>query len=271
MADQIGWEATLDEYVNGLVGVFREVRRVLRDDGTLWLNLGDCYSAGGRGASGPGSKQYTNKGSALPPFRCEIPPKNLLGMPWRVALALQADGWILRSAIVLHKLGVMPEAVTDRPTSAYEFLFLFSKSKRAFYDAEAIAEDAKPQRVTRYALASSGDPDGISHAPAIRSREGVLKSNGTRNCRNVWLINRQRYKGAHFAVMPIDLAERCILAGSRTGDTVLDPFAGTGTTGCAAMKHGRDAVLIELNPKYVQMAEQRLAEQRRLTRAHRVS
>jgi hypothetical protein len=122
-AGQIGLEATLDAYVHELVGVFREVWRVLRNNGTLWLNLGDSYSAGGRGGGVPGDKQHTNKGSALPPFRCDLPPKNLLGMPWRVALALQANRWILRSAIVWHKLAVMPESVRDRPTSAYELLF----------------------------------------------------------------------------------------------------------------------------------------------------
>jgi DNA modification methylase len=254
------------------VGVFREVRRVLRDDGTLWLNLGDSYSAGGRGGGMQGNKQFSSKGSALPSFRCDIPPKNLLGVPWRVALALQADGWILRSAIVWHnKLAVMPESVKDRPTSAYEFVFLFSKSPRAFYDAEAIAEDAKLVNAKCYQSAFLGDPDGIDRASALRNLNGLLKSNGKRNCRNVWLINQQPYKSAHFAVMPIELAERYILAGSRAGDTVLDPFAGTGTTGCAAMKHGRDAVLIELNPKYVHMAEQRLAGERRLALVNRVS
>jgi DNA modification methylase len=252
-AGQIGLEATLDAYVHELVGVFREVRRVLRNNGTLWLNLGDAYSADGRG------------------FRSDLPPKNLLGMPWRVALALQADGWILRSAIIWHKLAVMPESVRDRPTSAYELLFLFSKSGRAFYDADAIAEDAKPESAKRYRYAFPGNPDGINRTSTLRNPQGRLEFNGKRNCRNVWQINPQPFKGAHFSVMPVELAERCILAGSRVGDTVMDLFGGTGTTGCAALKHGRDAVLIELNPRYVHLAEQRLAEQRRLTSINRSS
>jgi DNA modification methylase len=145
-------------------------------------------------------------------------------------------------------------------------VFLFSKSKRSFYDAKAIAEDAKRQSAKRYKYAFAGNPEGINRLSSLRNPEGQLKFNGKRNCRNVWLINPQAFNGVHFAVMPIELAERRILAGSRVGDTVLDVFAGTGTTGCAALKHGRDAILIELNSKYVHMAEQRLAEQRRVTR-----
>src|SRR5690348_11069077 len=136
---QIGLEPTLDEYVAELVKVFAKLRPKLRDDATMWLNLGDSYSAGGRGGGVPGNKQMTNKGSALPPFRCDIPPKNLLGVPWRVALALQADGWILRAAIVVQKANVMPESAIDRPSSSYDMLFLFAKTQRAFYDREAIA------------------------------------------------------------------------------------------------------------------------------------
>lgn len=234
MAEQIGLEETPDAYVARLVDVFREVRRVLRDDGTLWLNLGDSYGAG----------------------------KQLQGIPWRVAFALQADGWTLRSAIVWAKPNPMPESVTDRPTSAYEMVFLMSKAERYFYDAAAICEDWADER------------GGASGARALRYSEGsgradTLGGNGKRglgiqpatdgrNARNVWTIASQPFSGAHFATMPADLAERCIKAGSRPGDTVLDPFGGAGTTGLVADRLNRDAILCELNPAYADLARDRL-------------
>jgi DNA modification methylase len=225
---EIGSEPTPDEYVAEMVAVFREVRRVLRDDGTLWLNIGDSYAKTG---------------------------KQLLGIPWRVAFALQADGWYLRSAIIWHKPNPMPESIRDRPTSAYEMVFLMTKQERYFYDADAVAEPTlqpigKPKLTAQHKRAVLQD--------TASSTLGSNQGSEYRNLRNVWTITPKPFKGAHFATMPIDLAERCILAGSRVGDTVLDPFGGAATTALAALKNGRDAWLAELNPEYIKIAEQRL-------------
>ena len=224
---QIGLEATTDDYVAEMVALFREVRRVLKDDGTLWLNLGDSYAGSGKGPSQSLSAEardmtHTMHTAFVPDG---LKPKDLIGIPWRVAFALQADGWYLRSDIIWHKPNPMPESVTDRPTKAHEYVFLLTKSARYYYDAAAIAE------------------------PSI---------DDTRNARTVWSITTQPYKGAHFATMPPELARRCILAGSKTGDTVLDPFGGAGTTGLVADRLGRDAVLVELNPTYAALARHRI-------------
>ena len=226
---QIGLEATTDDYVAEMVALFREVRRVLKDDGTLWLNLGDSYAGSGKGPSQSLSAEardmtHTMHTAFVPDG---LKPKDLIGIPWRVAFALQADGWYLRSDIIWHKPNPMPESVTDRPTKAHEYVFLLTKSARYYYDAAAIAE------------------------PSI---------DDTRNARTVWSITTQPYKGAHFATMPPELARRCIFAGSKTGDTVLDPFGGAGTTGLVADRLGRDAMLIELNPTYAEMARQRITD-----------
>ena len=233
---QIGLEATPDAYVAELVAVFREVRRVLKDDGTLWLNLGDSYARTGGtdrkvsetaqvGSTRNTLLQIQNRTTTAAQFGAK--EKDLLGIPWRVAFALQSDGWYLRSDIIWHKPNPMPESVTDRPTKAHEYVFLLSKSARYFYDAEAIAEQAELN---------------------------------TRNARTVWSITTKPFKGAHFATMPAELAERCIKAGSAVGDMVLDPFGGAGTTGLVADQLGRDATLIELNPTYAAMARARIAD-----------
>ncbi len=265
---QIGLEETPDAYVARLVDVFREVRRVLRDDGTLWLNLGDSYAAqggahGGRDDNqrGVGAKRLHAEGAGdqaarRPAQGCK--PKDLLGIPWMVAFALRADGWYLRSAIVWHKPNPMPESVRDRPTSSYENVFLLSKRASYYYDAAAIAEPADfpgDDRHNRTDARKVSDPmcaDGGS-----RARTGN-PTGLTRNARNVWTIATQPYRGAHFATMPPDLAERCIKAGSRPGDTVLDPFGGAGTTGLVADRLGRSATLIELNPEYARLARERI-------------
>jgi DNA modification methylase len=251
---QIGKEETPDTYVAKLVAVFRDVRRVLRDDGTVWLNLGDSYASGG---NGPGSgKQLTNVGAALPSKR---PPlgfktKDLLGIPWRVAFALQADGWWLRSAIVWNKPNPMPESVKDRPTSTYEMVFLLAKSERYYYDANTIAEVAVTGNRPKEKLAGESAVD----AKIRGSGNYCGTSNGFRNARNVWTIATQPFKGAHFATMPPDLARRCILAGCPEGGSVLDPFGGAGTTGLVAGELNRLATLIELNPDYAELARSRL-------------
>lgn len=263
--DQIGLESTPDEYVAELVAVFREVRRVLADDGTLWLNLGDSYAAGGmsnpsgkstlKGGKDRGASGYSLSRTAP----AGLKPKDLVGIPWRVAFALQADGWYLRSDIIWHKPNPMPESVTDRPTSAHEHVFLLSKSERYYYDAAAIAEPAK-YHVSTDAPPSgdystgSGKNDGGSH------RSGGFVTGDTRNARNVWTINSKPYSGAHFATMPPALAKRCIFAGSRVGDTVLDPFFGSGTTGQCAEALGRGWVGCELQEDYADLIKERTAQ-----------
>lgn len=254
---QMGLERTPDEYVAELVAVLRDVRRVLRDDGTLWLNLGDSYAMRARGATGHCGMRAKQVGSTLADRRASIPTglkrKDLLGIPWRVALALQADGWWLRSAIVWHKPSTMPQSVRDRPTGCYEHVFLLSKSARYFYDAAAIAEPVikgsagSPFHTGKTAIHQHGRASG-------KPRE----EREMRNARNVWTIPPQPFKGSHFATMPVDLAERCVRAGSRPGDTILDPFSGAGTTGLAATRLGRDAILVDLNGDYIEMARQRL-------------
>jgi DNA modification methylase len=228
---QLGLESTPAEYVAGMVEVFRLVREVLADDGTLWLNLGDSYARSFAGCWGNESSPSTRESHSQIRSRGTPPEglkaKDLVGIPWRVALALQADGWYLRSDIIWHKPNPMPEAVTDRPTKAHEYLFLLSKSERYYYDAATISE---------------------------RSAEG------TRNRRSVWVAAAQTYADAHFAVMPRAIVEPCVLAGSRVGDTVLDPFLGSGTVAQVAQDLGRRWIGCELNPEYVAMQRKRTAQ-----------
>ena len=230
---QIGLEQSPDEYVEQLVAVFREVRRVLTDDGTLWLNLGDSYDSN----------------------------KQLVGIPWRVAFALQADGWWLRQDIIWHKPNPMPESVTDRCTKAHEYVFLLTKSARYFYDAEAIAEPAAPSTVDRLTQPNISTQTGSTRVPG--KTNGNMKAVGnveTRNRRSVWTITTKPFKGAHFAVMPEALVEPCILAGSEPGDLVLDPFTGSGTVAVVALRHGRRFIGCELNPEYAEIARQRIID-----------
>ncbi len=236
---QIGLEATPEEYVAKMVDVFREVRRVLRGDGTLWLNLGDTYNSNPHGSRDPNRwpKQQRNDHTPDNKPRCHaLKAKDLCGIPWRVALALQADGWYLRQDIIWHKPNPMPESVRDRCTKAHEYIFLLSKEPKYHYDHEAIKEPA---------------------TYAGQSRGGSKKY-ATRNKRSVWTVSPRPLKGAHFAVFPPALIEPCILAGCPKGGTVLDPFAGSGTTAEVAIQHGRKAVLCELNAEYVEMQKERL-------------
>lgn len=253
---QLGLEPTPEAYVAGMVGVFREVSRVLTDDGTLWLNLGDSYGTSSGNIYAISDTPELASGAinfARP--KAAGNPKNLLGLPWRVALALQADGWYLRSDIIWAKPNPMPESVTDRPTKAHEYVFLLSKSARYFYDAQAIEEPAKWERwgeqtEKKSHKGTAGHLGGkaISDLP-VRDRK---------NARTVWSIATQSYSGAHFATFPEELARRCILAGSAAGDTVLDPFSGSGTTAAVAVGNGRRAIGIELNPAYQDLARQRI-------------
>ena len=275
---QIGLERTPEEYVARLVEVFREVRRVLADDGTLWLNLGDCYAGapvgtfngggfkdksaqtGGRDMSGveTSGRLDKTKGTGLK-------PKNLVGIPWRVAFALQADGWYLRSEIIWAKPNPMPESVTDRPTKAHEYVFLLAKSQRYYYDAAAIAEPALDWSrggpgvgiaPTTHYHPNNGGNGGLS---ALAGKYKAGNAMPTRNRRTVWTVTTQPFAGAHFAVMPEALVEPCILAGSAPGDTVVDPFAGSGTVGVVALRYGRRFIGCELNAEYAQMARRRVA------------
>lgn len=267
-ADQIGLEPTPDEFVAAMVDVFREVRRVLRSDGTLWLNLGDSYATqGGRGearmeelgrptlgAKTVAAARGAASGTKMP---VGLKPKDLIGIPWRVAFALQADGWWLRSSIIWHKPNPMPESVTDRPTSAHENLFLLAKSDRYFYDASAVRETSVTNDPRRpYTSEGAKQMDGRSEWRSGERRDG--EDFTTRNLRNVWTVATQPFSEAHFATFPPDLIEPCVKAGCPAGGTVLDPFGGAGTTGVVANLLKRDCILIELNPEYAKMARRRI-------------
>ena len=259
---QIGLEETLEAYVERLVEVFREVRRVLRDDGTLWLNLGDSYSAGGRGGGG---KQDTNKGSInLGAWKVAgYGQKQLLGVPWKVAFALQADGWILRQDIIWHKPNPMPESVTDRCTKAHEYIFLLSKSPK-YYFKQQLELAAWDGRHDTFYKGGAKDMAGGAHERWRRGENGEY----LRNKRSVWTVNTKPYKGAHFATFPPDLIEPCILAGAPLNGVVLDPFLGSGTTAMVAKKLGRSYIGIELNPEYIELARTRIGSQLTLSLEH---
>ena len=287
-AGQIGLEDTPDEFVAAMVEVFRCVRDVLADDGTLWLNLGDSYNAAGRTGHGTrqGFKQGTNRASAEKADNCRpsvdnLKPKDLIGIPWRVAFALQADGWYLRQDIIWHKPNPMPESVTDRCTKSHEYIFLLSKSERYFYDHEAVKETAsKGAAGSDFHTGKTGEHqlgrastkprkqdstnDSFVPGATVHSglhREGSEREPETRNKRSVWTVATAPYKGAHFATFPPALIEPCILAGSRPGDVVLDPFFGSGTTGLVAQNLGRRWLGCELNPAYKPLQDERLAQQ----------
>jgi DNA modification methylase len=291
---QLGLEKTPEEYVAKLVEVFREVRRVLRDDGTLWLNLGDSYASsqstnGGysdkstlAGFSRPDTKgRQANESGERHKIEHGLKPKDLIGIPWRVAFALQADGWYLRQDLIWAKPNPMPESVTDRCTKSYEYIFLLAKSQKYFYDAEAIAEPATPSSTARW----NQDIDGQARSDRVPGKtNGKMRAVGgprvhgnipgrddggaacnkpdqfTRNRRSVWTITTKPFKEAHFATFPPDLVEPMIKAGCPVGGTVLDPFAGAGTTGLVAAKLDRDFLGIELNPDYIAIAERRIKE-----------
>ena len=270
---QLGLEETPAAYVAKLVGVFREVRRVLRDDGTVWLNLGDSYAGGkqGRDDADRGKRHTDGRNpdtqglwKGPPPMQRQPPPgmtsKQLLGIPWRVAFALQDDGWILRSDIIWAKSNPMPESVKDRPTKAHEYIFLLAKQPRYYYDADAVREPAvySSDYSSEVRVATPKNVNGLGLKP---TRPYGFKLEGGRNRRSVWTVSTTPYRGAHFAVFPPKLIEPCVLAGCPEGGVVLDPFAGSGTTGEVAIKHGRRFVGIELNPEYIKLAEARLNSQ----------
>lgn len=297
---QLGAEDSPAQYVEALVATLHEARRVLADDGTLWLNLGDSYaSAPGQGRGG-GSQLRGRKHSPAQLGRStvgrkasvDLPRKSLLGIPWRVALALQDDGWLLRSEIIWSKTNHMPESVRDRPTSAHEQVFLLAKREHYYYDADAIAEDSATDRPQLLRARTIAREAGLTteHLAAIRAvgmsdagKAAVVQSGAgrnsedaqrlateakavlggyyrefltasARNARDVWTIPTTPFPGAHFATFPVALPERCLLAGSRPGGTVLDPFSGSGTTGLAAARHGRRYVGIDINADYLDLS-----------------
>ena len=259
---QLGMEDTPEEFVENLVNVFREVKRVLRDDGTAWLNLGDSYNTTQAGnktwGDGVGANKHYVDGS-IPKKRNLIQglkKKDLVGIPWRVAFALQADGWYLRQDIIWHKPNPMPESIKDRCTKAHEYIFLLSKNVKYYYDHEAIKEDAKyPQGPNSPQSIKKGKGEFGMDTRGGLSKIGALAK---RNKRSVWTITTKPFKGAHFATFPKDLIEPCVLAGCPEGGTVLDPFGGSGTTGIVAAQHNRNAVLLELNQEYIDLAKERI-------------
>ncbi len=262
---QLGMEDTPEDFVLNLVKVFREVKRVLRDDGTVWLNLGDSYNTTQAGnktwGDGVGANKHYVDGS-IPKKRNLIQglkKKDLIGIPWRVALALQQDGWYLRQDIIWHKPNPMPESVRDRCTKAHEYIFLLSKSPKYYYDHEAIKEGSVRARSIpkgkKYSSELADNKIGGKHTRETLNEKPVAAK---KNKRSVWKVSTKPFKGAHFATFPKDLIEPCVLAGCPEGGTVLDPFGGSGTTGIVAAQHNRNAVLLELNQEYIDLANARI-------------
>ncbi|MDR1262979.1 MAG: site-specific DNA-methyltransferase [Oscillospiraceae bacterium] len=218
---QIGLEAQMQQYINNLLSVFREVRRVLLPTGVLWLNIGDGYTSGNRGYRAVDKKNPARAMSIRPETPSGLKPKDLLGIPWRLAFALQADGWYLRSDIIWNKPNAMPESVKDRPTRSHEYIFMFTKSEKYYYDSVSVRED-------------------------------------NRNRRTVWNVNTSPFPEAHFATFPPKLVIPCVLSSSKEKEFILDPFFGSGTVGEVAQKNGRKFIGIELNPEYIAIAKKRL-------------
>jgi DNA modification methylase len=261
--NQLGLERTPEEYVENMVAVFREVRRVLKDDGVLWIVIGDSYASdtksGGRNDT---EKMYGSSSQHLAnhiniKINHGLKPKDLVGIPWRVAFALQADGWWLRSDCIWDKTNPMPESVTDRPTKAHEYIFLLTKSARYYYDADAVREPlATPLHAP---LNKQSFIEELSRNTRAERMTEVWGNPNGRNIRTVWHVATAPYKGSHYATYPPKLIEPCILAGSKEGDIVLDPFNGSGTTGLVARKHGRNYIGTDLSLEYIHQAEERLS------------
>lgn len=286
VAGQIGLESTFEEFLEKLVAVFQEVRRVLKNDGTCWVNMGDSYaSGGGAGVQGKRGQRFGRRhtqetidlGAKRYDRKRGVKPKDLIGQPWALAFALRASGWYLRQDIVWHKPNPMPESVTDRCTKAHEYIFLLSKSERYFYDQEAIRESVtggshargsgvNPKARHPAGWATEGDKTAIAHNQpknGARAKQNASFSKAVvdlvddRNKRSVWTVPTFAYKEAHFATYPPTLIRPCILAGCPVGGVVLDPFGGSGTTGEVAVELGRSAILIELNPANIPMIQRR--------------
>ena len=267
---QIGLEQTPEQYISAMVEVFRCVRDVLADDGTLWVNIGDSYATGtkadrqqsqnpGVGANRPEAQNSVAR-IGNPPG-CKT--KDLIGIPWMLAFALRADGWYLRQDIIWHKPNPMPESVRDRCTKAHEYIFLLSKSERYYFDSDVIRENSvdpegSAKRYKAPFFVGDKHESGGYSANGATHTGGMKEFDGKRNKRSVWTVNTKPYKGAHFATFPTALIEPCILAGSRPGDIVLDPFMGSGTTAAVALQHGRQYLGCELNENYKPLQDERI-------------
>jgi DNA modification methylase len=293
---QIGLEETPEQYIEAMVEVFRCVKDILADDGVLWVNIGDSYNgSGGQGTKPNIMSQEAAEGRGGKAIRVDsLKPKDLIGIPWMLAFALRADGWYLRQDIIWHKPNPMPESVMDRCTKAHEYIFLLSKSPKYFYDNEAIKEPIQDETALRMLRGVSDSHKNVNGAPGqtphsmnkpranvrkefdssmggggtsfvghsgYKRADGTVMVNETRNKRSVWTVNTKPYKGAHFAVFPEELIEPCILAGSRAGDVVFDPFMGSGTTAQVAQQLGRKYLGCELNPDYKPLQDKRVAQQ----------
>jgi len=272
---QLGLEDSPEAFIENLCLVFDEVWRVLADDGTLWVNMGDSYAGSGKGRNAdgshqPGGKQGTNAGTIvgkLSKTDAGIPAKNLVGIPWMFAFAMRTRGWYLRQDIIWSKPNPMPESVKDRCTKSHEYIFLFSKQPSYYYDHEAIKEDISEKNKTHYKKYASLSSKSESKTNQVRDDGGFdathcgfsTSDTEKKNKRSVWSVSTQPYAGAHFAVYPPKLILPCILAGSAPGDTVLDPFSGSGTTGMVALQNDRNYVGIELNPDYAALSEKRIS------------
>lgn len=273
---QLGLEQTPDQYVAELVSVFREVHNVLKDDGTVWLNIGDSYASFRDGKATPDTTRGDSLGTLVDTGKAKnrmastfvntpIKHKDLIGIPWKVAFALQADGWYLRQDIIWNKPNPMPESVKDRCTKSHEYIFLLSKSEKYYFDYEAIKEPATTSPASRNKAAEGYQAD-YPHGDRFSEGERVWGADGKRNKRSVWNVPLRPYKGAHFATFPMDLIEPCILAGCPVGGTVLDPFGGAGTTAIVSNNNDRNSILCELNPEYVELAKNRIASEEKIQR-----
>lgn len=257
---QVGLEESPEEYVSKMVEVFREVKRILKEDGVLWLNLGDSYAGNNSRASNNGRAGYGNPREGVFSRTGEgLKPKDLVGIPWRVAFALQADGWWLRQDIIWHKPNPMPESVTDRCTKAHEYVFMLTKSSRYFFDNEAIKEPSADLGKTE--IRFGGSKYGDSDDPKHQTKSGnAYTDSGKKNKRSVWTVAPKPFRGAHFAVMPEALVEPCLLSTSRVDDIVFDPFAGSGTVGVVSLRYQRNFLGTELNPEYGEIARKRIED-----------
>lgn len=305
---QIGIELKMEEYIDKMVIVFKEIKRILRNDGTLWLNIGDSYAVSGLAGKNPdyikkhkqfGKKMY-QKALGMPRYKppSGLKPKDLCGIPWRLAFALQSDGWYLRSDIIWHKPNPMPESVEDRPTKSHEYIFLMSKSPKYYYDAYSIAEDYKEKTLTTFNKESKGRVDGsgliksenwhndlpikkpkewkiptdgrrknkynqsgLNNHSGYYNSNGELIDSGKANKRDVWTVPTKPYKEAHFATFPENLIKPCILAGTSMGDVIIDPFIGAGTTAYVAKEFNRKSIGIDINEQYIKLTINRLIQE----------